>query len=63
MWFSNGWLPGIFKHPTKGHEWSKWETVPRVLIGPYGRTVDTIQQRVCKTCGFVQRSKIPGALD
>lgn len=44
------------RHFTCDHTFNFWHVVPRVLVSPFGRTVDDVQQRECTKCGYHQRT-------
>jgi hypothetical protein len=39
------------------HFWTEWGSVQRTLVGPFGTTVDPVQERRCTKCGFAQRAE------
>lgn len=43
---------------TCDHVWNAWHHSDYVLVGPMGRTVETVQQRECTKCGYMQRAEL-----
>jgi hypothetical protein len=52
-------LSRLRNHPTVPHDFDRWQLARRTMTTRiWGETMDEVQERRCKHCGFIQRAEV-----